>query len=553
MTNPVGKKIRLGDLLVQEGVITPEQLNQAVEVQRAKGGRLGDILVDANLATEDVVLSVLAKRAGIPFVSSLDAYGKTGVDVLGALSVEVARAQNVFPLAREGRLLTVAIADPFEDFNVVNDLKIQTGFDIKVVLASEKEIRAAIDRAYPAGTEPPAPSAAVSSSDGDAHMDTIAIALLETAVKLGADRLFLEPGTRSVRVRLRVKGKLQLRPDIPSRHAAPLVAHFKSLARLNVAERWLPQDGRFYGVWGGRSLEVRVVSLPTPLGETAVISLVEAGRALPSDLAALGLEGELLEGYRKILDLPQGLVVVAGPVRSGKTATLYATLATLNTPDRHVVTIEDSVERTLEGVTQIQARADVRMTLATGLNVLRRQDPDVVLVGDIRDVETADAVLDAAAETLVLTSVVASDSLGAIQKLLEMGAPPSLLAARLTGVLAQRLIRTICPNCRETYALSLRELMAAGVGDREIRTAKRAASFSLQRGRGCGQCLGTGYDGVAPVFEFCPITDALRRLIAEKAGPGLYARETSERVTLREAAVKRVLAGQTTVEEALKV
>jgi type IV pilus assembly protein PilB len=552
MANGPAKKKRLGDLLVQEGVITAKQLERAVEVQRTKGGRLGDILVELNLATEELVLSVLAKRAGVPFVSSLTAYGKIAPEVLALLSSEVAQTHNVFPLAKEGNTLTVALADPFVDLNVVDDLKIQTGCDIKVVLASEKEIQKAValhgaTMGKPSG-EPGAPS-----THSDAQMETIVSALLETAAKVGADHIYLEPGARAVRVRYRIHGSLQQRPDLPPRHLAPLIAHLKSMAGLNIAERWLPQDGHFRRSWEGHDLEIRVATLPTASGEKAVLSLLDSDRALPLDLARLGLDPDMLAQYQSLAQAKNGLVIVAGPAGSGKTATLYATLAALNTPERHVVTIEDPVERTLEGISQMQVRADVRMSLASGLHVLRRQDPDVIMVGEIRDLETAEAVLDAASEALVVTAVIATDTLGAIQKLIEMGVPPTLLAARLSGVLAQRLVRSICPNCRETYSMSLRELMASGVGDKEIRAAKRAESFTLQRGRGCGQCLGTGYAGAAPVFELCAVSEGLRRLIAEKAGPSLLARETAERVTLREAAVKRVLAGQTTVEEALRV
>lgn len=552
MANGSAKKKRLGDLLVQEGVITAKQLERAVEVQRAKGGRLGDILVELNLATEELVLSVLAKRAGVPFVSSLSAYGKIAAEVLALLSAEVAQSHNVFPLAKEGNTLTVALADPFVDLNVVDDLKIQTGCDIKIVLASEKEIQKAV-ALHGAAMGKPAADVGEKSPHHDAQMETIVSALLETAAKVGADHIFLEPGPRTVRVRYRVNKILQSRPDLPLRHLRPLIAHLKTLSGLNVAERWLPQDGHFRRTWENHDLEIRVATLPTTSGEKAVLSLLDSNRALPLDLGRLGLDPDMLAQYQGIVQGKSGLVIVAGPAGSGKTATLYATLAALNTPDRHVVTIEDPVERTLEGVSQMQVRADVRMSLASGLHVLRRQDPDVIMVGEIRDLETAEAVLDAASEALVLTAVIAADTLGAVQKLTEMGVPPTLLAARLSGVLAQRLIRTICPNCRESFSMSLRELMASGVGDKEIRAAKRTESFSLQRGRGCGQCLGTGYAGAAPVFELCAVTENLRRLIAEKAGPSLLARETAERVTLREAAVKRVLAGQTTVEEALRI
>ncbi|MBK8574115.1 MAG: Flp pilus assembly complex ATPase component TadA, partial [Elusimicrobia bacterium] len=297
----------------------------------------------------------------------------------------------------------------------------------------------------------------------------------------------------------------------------------------------------------------QVSTLPTVEGETVVLSLLDSARALPLDLTQLGLEPDDLDQFKKMMEVRRGVLLVAGPAGAGKTSTLYATLAGLNVQEKHVLTIEDPIERYLDGVTQMQSRADHRMTLSTGLSVLRRQAPDVLMVTEISDINTAESAVDAAEECLVLSSVTASDALGAVQKLIEMGVPPSLLAERLVGVLAQRLVRKICSNCREAYPLSLRELMAAGLGEKEIRGAKRAASFTVHRGRGCGQCLATGYDGVAAIFEILFITDNIRRLIAEKASPGLLARETAEHVSLREAAVKKVLAGETTVDEALRV
>ncbi|MBL0058226.1 MAG: Flp pilus assembly complex ATPase component TadA [Elusimicrobia bacterium] len=557
MTSRENKKKRLGDLLVQENLITQKQLDQAVEVQRVKGGRLGDILVELNFATEDLVLSVLAKRAGIPFVSSLSVYGKVPAEILALVPADIARQQSVFPLAREGNTLTVALSDPFVELNAVDDLKIQTGFEIKMVLASEKEIQKAVERDYAVlrTTNAALSGSAVSQSDVavDPQMTTILNALIDNGAKLGADHIFLEPGPASVHVRYRVKGTLEKKPDLPLHHQAPLVAHIKNLARLNVAERWLPQDGRLRGQWEGHALDVKVSTLPTVAGEKVVLSLLDSARAMPLDLAKLGLEPGVLEHYQKLIEAKEGLLVVAGPSGAGKTATLYATLNALNRSDRHLLTIEDPVERFVDGVTQMQVRADVRVTLASGLHILRRQDPDVLMVTEISDLDTAEVAVDAASGCLVLSSVVAPDALGAIQKLVEMGVPPSLLAGRLVGVLAQRLVRTICPNCREAYTLSLRELMAAGVGEKEIRGAKRAESFTVHRGRGCGQCLATGYIGAVAVFEVCFVNDNIRRLIAERASPALLARETSERVTLREAAVKKVLAGETTVEEALRV
>lgn len=549
MAAPTGKKKRLGDILVQEGLLTQQQLDQAVEVQRSRGGRLGDILVALKLSTEAQILSALAKRAGIPFVSSLSVYGDISPEVLALLPADMARRRGLLPLAREGRSLTVALADPFAELDAVDDLKIQTGFDIKMVLASEKEIQRAVETHYPLTAGPAVRPGAVL----DSQQATILNALLENAAKLGATHVFLEPEPRSIRVRYRVRGTLQRKPDLPSAHHGPLVSHIKGISRMDVSERWLPQDGRLRGEWAGRPLEVKVSTLPTAEGEKVVLTLLDSSRALPLDLGRLGLEPELLDAFKKKMEARRGLLLVAGPAGAGKTATVYAALAGVNVEEKHVLTIEDPIERSVEGITQMQSGAARRLTLASGVHVLRRQAPDVLMLTEIRDVETAEAAVDAAGDCVVLSTVIAGDAVGALHKLIEMGVPPTLLADRLTGVLAQRLVRKICSHCREPYALSLRELMAAGLGDQEIRGAKRAASFTVYRGKGCGQCLATGYSGAFAIFEGLFLTESVRRLIAERASPALISRETAERVTLREAAVKRVLAGETTVEEALGV
>lgn len=555
MAGPVEKKKRLGDMLVQEGLLTPKQLDQAVEQQRAKGGRLGDILVDQNHCTEDQILSALAKRAGIPFVSSLSAYGRVSADVLSLISGDLARQWGVFPLSREGHRLTVALADPFVELDAVDDLKIHTGYEISMVLTSGREIQKAVESAYPKESKETESEGLSGSSTtpADTQMATMTNALLGNAAKMGAAYIYLEPTPSAVQVRYRIRGQLLKKPSFPLAHYGAFVTHLKGLARMDTADRWLPQDGRLHGVWGGRALDVRVATLPTSDGEKVVLALVDSTQALPMDLAKLGMDAETLLSYQGFLNVTKGLVLVAGPGGSGKTATIYATLAALRSAEKHILTIEDPIERYVDEITQVQARSDLRLTLASGLQVFRRMAPDVVMASDILDVETADAAMETAGECVVLSTITAPDALGAVQKLIEMGVPPSLLSDRLVGVLGQRLVRKICSNCRESHTLSLRELMSAGLGEKEIRGAKRAASFSVFRGRGCGQCLATGYDGAAAVFETFPMTDNVRRLVAEKASPALLARETAERVTLREAAMKKVLAGETSVDEALRV
>ncbi len=545
-------KKRLGDILIQDGLITPPQLERAVEVQRSQGGKLGDILVELGMCAEEAVLSALSKRTGLPHKAALSERAVVAPDVLARVPAETARGKNILPLSMKGNVLSVAVSDPFAEFDVVDALKIQTGCEIAMVLASEKEIRKAVLRLYPETTAV-RPASVPGAGDAGSSMDTVLGALFENAAKAGADHIHLEPGAQALRVRYRVKGALLARPDIPAAHGPALAAWVKARARMNATERWLPQDGWLRWTFDGRNLDVRVTTVPTPLGEKIVFELTDTARSLPLDLEKLGLEAETRDAFRAMLESPRGLVVVTGPTGAGKTSTLYAALAHVAGSDRHIVTVEDPIERFLEGISQMQTRPDARLTLASGLHVARRLDPDVIYVSDVRDAETAEAAFQAAAGALVLAAVTAQDALGAVARLAELAVPPPVLAKSLMGVLAQRLLRKNCPDCQEARTLSLRQLMSQGVGGREMRAAKRADAFTLYRGRGCGQCFATGYLGATAVFEALTMTETVRRLIGDRAERGVMARETSERVTLREAAVNKALAGQTTVEEALRV
>ncbi|HNC74102.1 MAG TPA: ATPase, T2SS/T4P/T4SS family [Elusimicrobiota bacterium] len=545
-----GPKKRLGDILIQEGLITAIQLERAVEAQRTKGGKLGDLLIGLGFCTEEDVLSVLSKRSGYGYLTALSTRPAVPPAVLAHIPAALAWSKNLVPVAKEGNVLSVAVADPFAEFDSIGELKIQTGCDIKLVLASESEIQKAVARYYPDRKDV---VAAADAGPALEAMDTVIGALVENAAKAGADHIFLEPGAQALHVRYRSKAGLQSRPDIPLAHQASLVARLKTLARLNVGECWVPQVGRLRWTASGRPMDLTVTTLPTSLGEKIVFKLVDADRAMPLDLEKLGLEGESRSQFEKMLELKKGLILAVGPTGSGKSSTLHAALARLSDPSRHLVSVEDPVERYLDGVSQLQARPDARLTLASGVHILRRLGPDVLYVSDLRDLPTAEAALQASSECLVLAALTASSALAGIERLWELGVSAAQLAQALVGVVGQRLVRTVCPHCREPHTFSLRQLMAQGVGSQEMRAAKRADSFTLYRGRGCGQCLGTGFLGAAAVFELLPATDGVRRLIWEKAGRAALARETSERVTLREAAVNKALAGLTTIDEALRV
>lgn len=550
MSSKGGPKKRLGDILIQEGLITAIQLERAVEAQRTKGGKLGDLLIGLGFCTEEDVLSVLSKRTGHDYVTGLSSRAKIPASALSRVPAALAWGKNILPVALEGNVLSVAVADPFAEFDSIGELKMQTGCDIKLVLASESEIQKAVAKHYPDKKDVVAESAPAASG---AAMDTVIGALIENASKAGAELILLEPGARALHVRYRLKGGLTARPDIPLAHQNALAERLKTLARLNAEEKWVPQVGRLRWSAGGVTTDIVLTTLPTSLGEKLIFKLSDADRAMPLDLEKLGMEPDTRAAFEKMLGNARGLVLAVGPTGSGKSTTLYAALSRLVDPSRHLLTVEDPVERFLDGVSQLQARPDARLTLASGIHIARRLGPDVLYVSDLRDLATAEAALQASTECLTLAGLTASSALTGLERMEELGVFPAQLAQSLIGLVGQRLVRTVCPQCRETQTVSLRQLMAQGVSSQEMRAAKRADSFALSKGRGCGQCLGTGYLGTAPVYEVLPVTDALRRLISEKSGRAALARETSERVTLREAAVHMALAGRTTIDEALRV
>lgn len=542
LQNFTPQKKKLGDMLVETGFITQDQLDKALEVQRVKGGKLGDILSGLNYCGSEVLLAFLGNRCGVSYIS-LSEFGRILPEIIALIPGAMARQQTLIPLERVENVLTVAMSDPL-NVSVTDDLKILTGCEIKVVIAAEKEIQTAVDQCYgkgPSGVE-------ISNSPADPILE----ALLENALKSKATHVHIELLENTVRVRYRVGGRLEIQPDLPTQSRAFLVKRVRSLGPMNGVEH-VPQEGRLRVRVDGCDRDVQVSSLPTPTGEKIVFHLPGAAPFAP-DLARLGFELRALETYLKVLEAPQGLVLVAGPPRSGKTTTLYASLTSLNRPERSIVTLEDPVERTLDGITQVQARPDMGFSASSRIRSLLRQDPDVLLVGDIRDRETAEACLDAAlSRCRVFSSLRATENAPvAIGRLREMGVAPALLASALTAVVFQRLIRTLCDACKEPCTYTLGQLLAAGVNISEVSGGRKTDSFTLFKGGGCGRCFGTGYQGSMGVFEVLPINDGVRRLIAEKASLDQIRRQTSDTVPLRHAVMEKMMSGVTGLDEVLK-
>mgnify|MGYP001053770752 FL=1 len=569
-------KKKLGDLLVEVGIITAEQLQEALEEEKIRGGRLGETLMELGYITEDVLLAFLGKQCGVSYVS-LSEYGEIDEEVIRSVPESVARHQTLVPIALEGKTLTIAMSDPLNVF-AIDDLRLMTGKEINVVIASESEIKNAIEKYYGAkgsmenilkemelSVKDEANVEVVKKSDTGVE-DIIALEaageqapiirivnlLLSGAVKSGASDIHIEPYEKTLRVRYRIDGVLHEVSAPPKKLQNAVVSRLKIMASLDIAERRLPQDGRIKIRVIGKEIDLRVSVLPTSFGEKVVMRILDAS-ALCLDLTKLGFEPEALSIYKKNIEVPYGIILVTGPTGSGKSTTLYSTLSTLNYPDRNIITIEDPVEYVLQGINQVQAKPDIGLTFAAGLRSFLRQDPDIIMVGEIRDPETAEIAINAALTGhLVFSTLHTNDAPGAMTRLNNMGIEPFLTTSTVIMVVAQRLIRVICKHCKEPYEVPADFLSSVGVRDEEIKGKKKV---TLYRGKGCDNCSNTGYRGRTACFEVMEINDRIRELVLNRESTHLIKAKAREcdMVTLREVANKKLLAGITTVEEVMRV
>ncbi len=565
---------KLGDLLVDLAIISREQLQQALEVQRHTGGKLGRIFIQLGFVTEEVLLYFLGKQAGVSYVSLAD-YGKIPEEIVSIVPEGIARYQTIIPIAKNDKTLTIAMSDPFNIF-AIDDLRLTTGYDIKVVIAPEKEIKNAIDLYYSSkgvieqaikeiekgageGTlevvktsEEKKEAISLEAAAEEVPVVKIVNLLLTGAVRAKASDIHIEPYEKSLRVRYRLDGVLHEQPSPPRKLQDAIISRIKIMANLDIAERRLPQDGRIKIKTLGREVDLRVSTLPTAFGEKVVMRILDSS-ALCLDLTKLGFEPETLAVYKKNISLPHGIVLITGPTGSGKSTTLYSTLSTLNYPDCNIMTIEDPVEYVLEGINQVQARPEIGLTFAAGLRSFLRQDPNIIMVGEIRDTETAEISINSALTGhLVFSTLHTNDAPGAITRLNNMGIEPFLTASTINLVVAQRLVRVICKECKETYAVPFDFLANLGVKPEQVNNAKE---IHLSRGRGCSSCSSTGYRRRLGIYELLEMNDEIRELILEHASTHLLkqAARKSGMMTLRESAIRKVLNGTTTIEELMRV
>ena len=554
--------LRLGEILVQARVVTDELLQEALARAGEERQRLGEALVAMGAASADDVLKAVAAQQELPYLSAEEL--PSTPPALKELSPKYLRQYVACPIAVEGTTVTVATADPTNPL-LLDDLEQTLSLAIKLCVAPGPAILEAIERAYGANTAlqkivegmgSGADRHAEPEDDVD-HLRDLAFEapvvrlvnlLIEEALAADASDIHIEPFEDSLRVRYRIDGLLYDQEAPPRRLQAALTSRIKIMAELNIAERRLPQDGRIRVTgMGGRRVDIRVSTVPTIHGESIVMRLLDRSSVfLPFD--RLGFSSPTARAFEMLIRQPHGILLVTGPTGSGKTTTLYAALDKINRADLKIITVEDPVEYQLKGVNQIPVRPKIGLSFAAGLRHIVRQDPDVIMVGEIRDLETAEiAIQSALTGHLVFSTLHTNDAPGAVTRLQDMGCEPYLLSSVLTGVLAQRLVRRICQACRAPDHPDPAELLALGITD--------ATGLELFRGKGCDECRGTGYRGRTGIYELFKISEEARSLIVQKVPGGEIRRHAVGHgmVTLREDAWAKACAGLTTVAEILRV
>ncbi len=569
-----GLKERLIEGLVKKNILSREKLEEALRLHKEKKERIGDTLVRLGYISKDNLLEVFSAELSLPVIH-LARY-KIQPDVLSLIPQKIAELYCLIPVSRVGHTVTVAMSDPM-NINALDDLKRATGFQVRPVLATDSQIREAIELYYHKSTSQSIEEAMKGMSLNDA-LETQEVALrdeargsaqellklteeepvvkltnsiLLEAVKRRSSDIFVEPEEKNLRVRFRVDGLLQEGLSTSKAMHAGVVSRIKVMSNLDIAEHRLPQDGRFKIKVRDREVDFRISVLPTYFGEKVVLRVLDKNQAM-LDIEKLGFEPEPLEALKKASSHPHGMIVVCGPTGAGKTTTLYSALKLIDAPDKNIVTVEDPVEFQIHGINQVQIRPEVDLTFAAALRSILRQDPDVIMVGEIRDGETADIAIKAALTGhLVLSTLHATTAAGAITRFINMGIEPYLLTSSLLLAGSQRLVRRICTRCREAYEPSHELVKELGLS--EAQAAKQKLVF--YRGKGCSACGQKGYAGRLVLLEALPMSASVKNLILKGAQEyEIKAQGRREGMkSLRECGVANVLKGITTPEEVMRV
>ncbi len=540
--------MRLGEILLERKKIQADDLERALELQKERGDKLGKILVDMGLIAQRDVLAALSDQLGVPLVT-VDGAPVSAPEIEG-LSNRFLRQCRAFPLALANSTLTLAMADPL-DFETIAAVRAFTGFEVQTVLAAEQEILDALDkhygeadrRVFTEGEDEQATADLEHLRDmaSEAPVIRLVNAMIAEAIERRASDIHIEPFEKEFRIRFRVDGVLFQQEMPPRELKAAIISRLKLMAKLNIAERRLPQDGRIKIKILGREVDLRVSTLPTLYGESVVMRLLDRSSGDFYDLRRLGFDDRMLERMEHFTSLPHGIFLVTGPTGSGKSTTLYSALKRINLPDKKIITIEDPVEYQMDGINQIHVNPQIGLTFAAGLRHIVRQDPDVIMVGEIRDRETADIAIRAALTGhLVFSTLHTNDAPSAITRLMDMGVENYLLTSSLVAVLAQRLVRVICRNCKQPAGTAL---------------SPEGETVHAFRGAGCEECSGTGYVSRVGIFEMMDVNDEIRKLIMENADAAVLTRaaRSNGMRNLREDGWQKVREGLSTVAEVLRV
>jgi type IV pilus assembly protein PilB len=545
-------KKRLGDLLVENGIISQEQLEEALIEQRRSKRRLGDSLISQGYITEQQLIEVLEFQLGIPHVNLF----KYQIDpaITQIIPESMAKRYQVLPFMKEGGKLMVAMADPL-DYFAIEDLRMTTGFRIEPAIATRDELTRAIARHYGLRDsmsqmmiELPSQEEIEETeiTDEDSPIVRLVNQMIQQAVQLKASDIHVDPGENNLAIRYRIDGALRTERLIPKQMQGFITARLKIMSQLNIAERRLPQDGRIKMQFDYTTVDIRVSSLPTLHGEKIVLRLLDLSAGVKS-IDNLGFSDRSMLLFRKMIESPYGILLITGPTGSGKTTTLYSALNHLNQEDTNIITIEDPVEYQLEGINQVHINPSIGLTFAAGLRSILRQDPNIVMVGEIRDTETASiAVRASLTGHLVLSTLHTNDAISTVMRLQDMGVEPYLTASSMIGVVAQRLVRRVCPDCKESYAPTEQEAIMLGSHGIQVN--------NLSRGKGCGNCNHTGYRGRIAIHEVLMIDDAMRRVITDSASMGEL-REVAKQqgmIDLLADGLSKVGQGLTTIQEVMR-
>ncbi len=568
-----GMAVKLGEMLLKAGLIDQEQLKEALESQKANGEKLGFNLVQLGYVQEDDITQLLSEQYGVPSINLR--HFEIEESVINLIPSEVAQKYLVFPVNRTGATLTISMADPTNVF-AMDDIKFMTGYNVEPVVASEIAIREAIDKYYGSShsmelkkvmdemAEAEAEALEVLEEDEELDTQTLEAAteeapvvklvniILTDSIKKIASDIHLEPYEKDFRVRFRIDGVLYEIMHPPMKLKDAITSRIKIMAKLDISEKRLPQDGRIKIKMklSGKTKEMdyRVSCLPTLFGEKIVLRLLDKEN-LVLDMTKLGFERESLSKFERQILKPYGMVLVTGPTGSGKTNTLYSAMSRVNTPETNIMTAEDPVEFNLHGINQVQTKDAIGLNFAAALRSFLRQDPNIVLVGEIRDFETAEIAVKAALTGhLVLSTLHTNDAPSTINRLMNMGIEPFLVATSVNLICAQRLVRRICKECKEEIQMPVQALTDIGFSE------ESAPAVQLYKGRGCGNCNNTGYRGRVGLFEVLEVSEDIRELVLSGASAMELRRKGMEEgmITLRMSGLEKIRTGATSVEEVVR-